>query len=257
MAITEADLWVINANQTDREKLNKVLDYIQTAMPVNGAPSVAEFAQLRDVRIEINNVGRQEYAIENGERIIRWDPAYGLELQDQDGNFIGVNSAALVLLHEINHAIDPNFLENYNSPNALWQNDAERYAAQRTNSAAMEAGEAIREKYAGDPLVPAPDPTERTMHFDQFEQFNFVSSADQVWVMEDDIISDAFSVFGDVFEMSDLLYGMPSIGGGGAGPLWPEDDPDGGVIQPDMATASAEPVQLVGQVQMHDHAMFV
>ena len=221
MPVTQEDLWVVNADASDREKLDKALDYIQTAMPEYGAPAVEAFAR-SNVRIEINHDGHNNFDYETG--VIKWDPTVGLEIRDAEGNFIGVNSAASVLLHEINHALDPDIAQNMAQENKVWGNDAERLAVQSTNEALKEAGEAQRVKYDGDPLVAAPDVTERTMHWDQFDEFGYEGDSEMVWV-ESDFLDEAYNTFGDPFEMADLTYGMPSIGGGNTtNPLWPEAD---------------------------------
>ena len=169
MPVTAEDLWLINADEADRAKLDKALDYIQTAMPINGMSAIEAFDK-ENVKIEINHSGRLDY--DSSTRTINWDPDAGMTLQDDEGNFIGVTSAASNLLHEINHSLDPNYLENRNSLNVEWDNDAERYATYRTNEAMKEAGEPVRENHQGD-VIYGPDPTEHTQHWEHFDEPNF------------------------------------------------------------------------------------
>lgn len=223
MPVTSEDLWVISADQSNREKLDKALAYIQDDMPVNGKASIDEFVTKRDVRIELNSNGEISY--DHQAKVLKWDPSQALEIYDDDGNFVGVNSAASLLLHEINHALDENWEVNLSEEgqNARWMNDAERYAVQRTNDALAEAGEVQRVKYRGDIPIAAPDPTERTLTADYYDQYEIGSPENMVWVQLDLEFGD---VFGD-FAVTDLLDGMPLLCRGGlAGPLWPEISPD-------------------------------
>ena len=253
MPVTVDDLWLINADATDRAKLDKALDYIQTAMPLNGAPVVEAIAR-EPVQIAINHVGNMTY--DASTRTINWDPDVGMTVQDNEGEFAGVNSSASILLHEMNHASDPDYQKNLESPNSEWRNDAERYANYRTNEALKEAGEPTRVNQKGD-LMRAPDPTEHTEHWEHFDEPNFGEPTEFVWVEMDSLSS--LDVFGDVFEMSDLLYGMPSIGGSPWGPFLPEIGPDSTASPAAEAMAADTPVTLVGtpDAQYHDSFMFM
>ena len=240
MPVTSQDLWLINADENDRAKLDKALDYIQTAMPINGQPAIEAFSK-ENVKIEINHQGDVKY--DSSTNTIYWDPDVGMTLQDNDGNFIGVTSAASNLLHEVNHALDPDYLTNANTENIEWGKDSERYAVHRTNEAMKEAGEPTRVNHKGD-LIRGPDPTEHTEHWEHFDEPNFGEPTEFVWVEADSLSS--FDVFGDVFDMSDLLYGMPSIGGSPWGPFLPKIGPDSVTPPAGEMTASEVPVMLIG-----------
>ena len=238
MPIDSEDLWLINADASDRAKLDKALDYIQTEMPFSGAPSVEGFAG-KNAQIEINHEGRNEFTIHEGVSIVRWDPDTALVVRDNNGNVLGVNSPAAVLLHEINHALDDNLAQNATERNATWDNDAERYATQRTNDAMAEAGEAQRENHRGE-FLRSPDPTEHTTSPD---------GSTLVWVEKD---SWGLDNFGGEFDAGYLSAGCPNIGGGGQWPLWPEQE---GTDQanPDslIAAVQSEKVILVGMSSHH------
>jgi hypothetical protein len=249
MPVTSDDLWLINAGQSECAKLEQALDYIQTAMPIAGNASIQEFVLKRDVKIEFNHEGDIAYVPET--KTIKWDPDLGVEIRDSEGNFLGVNSAASALLHEINHAIDPNNAENWEEKNATWQNDAERYAIQRTNEAMKEAGEIERTDHTGS-LVNSPNPTEHTAHWDHFDNTDFGGPADLVWAQMDSAVGE---VFGELFEMSDLLYGMPDIGGSPWGPFWPEAGTDSVKLPAAAMLADDSGVTLIGTaLGTHAHA---
>ena len=131
MPVTSDDLWLINAGTAESAKLDQALDYIQTAMPIAGGDSITEFLTKRDIKIEFNDRGEINY--DPSTKTINWDPDKGVEIRDGEGNFLGVNSAASALLHEINHALDPNLAETAFALNSQWVTDSERYAIQRTN----------------------------------------------------------------------------------------------------------------------------
>jgi hypothetical protein len=252
MPVTADDLWLINTDATDRGKVEKALDYIQTAMPENGAPVVREFAQ-RDIQVSINHNGDVNYNATT--KTLNWDPNLGLTLYDDEGGFIGVSSAAANLLHERNHALDPDIEKNVTEPNLKWGDDAERAAIQRTNEATREAGEPERVNHQGD-FVRAPDPTEHTEHWEQLADGNSGGQSELVWV-EQDTLSSA-DIYGDVFEMADLSYGMPSIGGGSGDPLMPEIGPDSTSPPAEQAMAVHIPVVLVGTApDAHFHGSFM
>ena len=248
MPVTADDLWITNADQTDLAMLDKALDYIQTAMPTTGRISIEAFAN-ENVQIEINHKGDVKY--DGSTRTIYWDPAMGLSIKDNEGNFKGVDSAASNLLHEVNHALDPNYMKNLNTPNASWDNDEERLAIQQTNEALKEAGEPLRENHDGD-LIPGPDPTEHTMHWDNFNNMDLGGPAELVWAQMDSVVGE---VFGELFEMSDLLYGMPDIGGSPFGPLWPEAGTDSVRLPATEMLASDAGIMLIGSAHaLHAHA---
>ena len=157
----------------------------------------------------------------------------------------------------MNHALDPDYPTNASTTNLEWGTDAERYAIHRTNEATKEAGEPSRENHRGD-LIRAPDATEHTEHWEHFDEPNFGEPTEFVWVEMDSLSS--LDVFGDVFEMSDLLYGMPSIGGSPWGPFLPEIGPDSLTPPAGEMTASEIPVTLVGSpfgAQEYSEFMFM
>ena len=252
MPVTSDDLWLINADKSDQVKLDQALDYIQTAMPMGGNASIQEFVLKRDIKIVFNHNGDVAYV--PGEKTIKWDPDKGVEVRDNEGNFLGVNSAASTLLHEINHSLDPNLAENAANLNEKWEFDSERYATQRTNDAVKEAGEVERTNHNGS-FVYAPDPTEHTAHWDNFNKTDFGGPADLVWAQMDSVVGE---VFGELFEMSDLLYGMPDIGGSPWGPFWPEAGTDSVKLTATAMLADESGVMLIGTVPgMHAHAEFM
>ncbi len=158
------------------------------------------------------------------------------------------------MLHEINHSLDPNLAENAANLNEKWEFDSERYATQRTNEAVKEAGEVERTDHYGS-LVHAPDPTEHTAHWDNFNNTDFGGPADLVWAQMDSVVGEAF---GELFEMSDLLYGMPDIGGSPWGPLWPEADTDSVKLPATEMMASDAGITLIGNAHgLHEHVGFM
>ena len=248
MPVTSDDLWLIDVSDSDRAKLDQALDYIQTAMPTAGGASIKEFV-LTDVKIKINHVG--DVGFVPSDNMIKWDPDKGVEVRDSEGNFLGVNSAASTLLHEINHSLDPNLAENAANLNKQWDNDSERYATQRTNDAVKEAGEVERTNHKGS-FIDAPDPTEHTMHWDNFNNTDFGGPADLMWAQMDSVVGE---VFGELFEMSDLLYCMPDIGGSPFGPLWPEAGTDSVKLPATEMLASDAGIMLIGSAHaLHAHA---
>lgn len=156
--------------------------------------------------IEINHEDINSYhqTQDMSENVIRWDPVTALVVRDEDGEVIGVESPAMNLLHEAVHATDENFIENSQSKNDAWLNDAERLATQTTNAAADEAGEVQRVNYGGE-LIFAPNPTEHS---------EAISEEEGLWVQMDyegDIEVDEFT-----FEYEDMKYDqIPEFGDGG------------------------------------------
>lgn len=122
---TSADFYVKGATEEDLAKLDQALRYIDSYMPYNGAPVMAQLAEL-GITIAINN--SRENSWDSLTRVLSWDPNAALVVVDSNGDWSGVNSAATILLHEAAHATDPNFDENIMSENAAYENDAERYA---------------------------------------------------------------------------------------------------------------------------------
>lgn len=82
-------------------------------------------------------------------RQILWDPTTGLVAVDRSNNILGVNSAATIFLHEAAHAIDKNFVVNFETNNVQFGNEAERYAVELTSPAILEAGEPVRDNHSG------------------------------------------------------------------------------------------------------------
>ncbi len=138
--------------------------------------------------------------------------------------------------------MDPNNAENVRTPNEQWGNDAERYATQRTNDAVKEAGEVERRDHYGS-FVNAPNPTEHTEHWDNFDRSADAGSTALVWTQMDSVVGE---VFGELFEMSDLLYGMPDIGGSPWGPLWPEAGTDSVKLPAAEMMANDAGITLIG-----------
>lgn len=56
----------------------------------------------------------------------------------------------------------------------------------------------------------ARDATEYTAHWDNFDNTDFGGAPGLMWAQMDSVVG---GVFGGLFEMSDLFYGMPDIGG--------------------------------------------
>ena len=114
-----------------------------------------------------------------------------------------------------------------------------------------EAGEIERTDHKGS-LVNASNPTEHTAHWDNFDNKDFGGPADLVWAQMDSVVGE---VFGELFEMSDLLYGMPDIGGSPFGPLWPEAGTDSVKSPATEMMASDAGIVLIGSAYaLHMHA---
>lgn len=206
MPISSKDFTVIGANSTDLAKLDHALLYIQSNMPTYGAPALAQAVQ-KGLIIAVNYRGENTY--DSDARLIHWDPTKALVVENTDGTAKGVNSAASVLLHEIMHATDPNYLKNNNTRDAQYDWVSERVATENTAQAVAEAGEVARENHRGE-LIVAPNVTEHTGHIDGFA---FPRWVEVDLTMEIDI--------GPLVNLGNIGSVAPTIGGGGG---IPKDD---------------------------------
>lgn len=205
MPISSKDFTVVGASSSDLAKLDHALRYIQNEMPTHGAPALEQAAK-KGLTIVINHNGTNNYG-SIGE--IHWDPTKALVAQGADGTAKGVNSAALILLHELMHALDPNYIENVRTPDAQYDTRAERVATEKTAEAGREAGEVVRENHSGG-LIVAPNPTEHTGNPDGYWGLHWIEFDTNI---EIDI--------GPLANLDSIGPVAPTIGGG-SGP--PKDD---------------------------------
>ena len=93
-------------NPTDANiaKLEAALYYLQQSEI--GRTILAQAAG-KGVHIQFPNPVNYGNGYSAPSNTIIWDPSKGVAVQDSNGNFIGAQSSALSLAHEIAHAIDP------------------------------------------------------------------------------------------------------------------------------------------------------
>ncbi len=199
------------------EALKIAITYIYADMPVHGGATLKDLAQA-GVTILVNNFGDNSF--NHDSNVLAWDPSTGLIVRDAAGDVIGMNSAALNFLHEAVHASDPNFLENVNSPNAMWRNDAERFAIHAVNEAAIEGGEAVRVDHGGNEVAAA----NPTVHTNDMGDLDGDGYSDGYWSQ---IGEDGLIELGPVYSGYDLTVtpaprfggpAAPNTGGSGTSP---------------------------------------
>lgn len=204
------DFYVTGTTPADLAKLDLALAYITQYMPVNGAPVIAQLAEL-GITIAINHEGHNLW--NNNSRVLQWDPTTALIVVDgpEADHWVGVNSPAVNFLHEAAHATDPNFEMNSSTLNEAYGDDEEAYAANVASSAAAEAGEVGRENHVGY-LTSADNPTTHTYEYDSgiVAWTAFDSSMGAMW---QDFDANAYN--SEECPSFDMDEHKP-------GPLWPE-----------------------------------
>lgn len=120
MTITAANFIVVNGAALDVANLNIALQYLQTselATRLLGELSLIWVTDDKE-RVEIIIGHDRKDFVEAGNNKIYWDPNNGTVAINDYGVAFGVNSAALALLHEACHVLDPyrNDYEQYDDP---------------------------------------------------------------------------------------------------------------------------------------------
>jgi len=169
MSVSAADFQVANATELDRGRLEKAIQYLQQS---EVGTIFLELAAEAGVRIGINSWGTDRYGENNtpGQTsfdhddtgMILWNPMAALQIRDNDKVIVGVQSAALGLLHEIVHAVDPGLVANFASRIPKYGFLNEFTAIQYETMVANELGEVTRENHWGVDILSL-DPTTHTM----------------------------------------------------------------------------------------------
>jgi len=153
MTIDASYFNVVNATSTDLAKLNSALAYLQTSA---AGREQLDAALAANVTISINHEAIDDYQAigtpgdANFGGTIRWDPDAAEALADTTGQFTGdLQSAAMQLMHEVDHANDPSYFANHEQSDSQYENAAERYAIEESNTVASQLGEATRDSHYG------------------------------------------------------------------------------------------------------------
>ena len=136
-----------NSTDANIAKLEAALYYLQQSEI--GRTILAQAAG-KGVHIQFSNPVNYGNGYSAPSNTIIWDPSKGVAVQDSNGNFIGAQSSALSLAHEIAHAIDPRQMEQKDIFNAQYVNESEAEAVMYTDTIAKELGEIQRLNYKGD-----------------------------------------------------------------------------------------------------------
>jgi hypothetical protein len=104
---------------------------------------------------------------------IHWDPgaALAVSFPGSNGPTVGVESAALMFVHEAAHALDPNLFADLNTKIPFYDNLAEFFAVGKEDAAAVDLGEHQRFNHGGDWTTTA-NPTEHTDGTNNWVQLN-------------------------------------------------------------------------------------
>lgn len=145
-----------NDTPEDRQALKEALDYVSSDPT---AKKIIDGMERKGVTVSIVHNGKDEYHADND--TIYWDPKAGLDVLDNQGNVVGVRSAAVSLMHEGAHATDPQFLKHNGTTNAQYDTDAELYAVNEEDKIASSLGEPVRLNHQGY-MVREIDPTIHT-----------------------------------------------------------------------------------------------
>ncbi|WP_410210317.1 hypothetical protein [Aquirhabdus sp.] len=157
-AITASDFTVKNATATDIANLNTSLAYLETSAT---ASSIITGLKSKSVKISIIHDGNDRYS--SSTNTIYWDPNSALTVQDNaTGKAVGVQSAALGLIHEGAHATDANLALHASTYNAQYDDDAEAYAVGKEDIIAGDLGETKRYNHGGVNLPYEANPTEHS-----------------------------------------------------------------------------------------------
>jgi hypothetical protein len=200
-----------NATPDDIAKLNLALSYL--AKSETGAALMQQAAD-QGVTISINHVGDDSYDA----GVISWDPksptvvisnpSGGSTFVPGESLAVGVQSAALGLVHEAAHATDPDLAIHLETPNFNYQNAAEELATLKENIVAADLGEPARYNHGGIPFVgTGPDPTEHT---------TVAPTGDMIWVTVDEAGNTTPQ---GTYELGTFPLVPPMGGGSGSGPV--------------------------------------
>lgn len=95
-----------NLTGQDRVNFDNAIKYIEQNID---SKKILENVINKKVKIEIIHDGDDRYVPSNN--TIYWDPRSGVEIKDAGGKVIGVQSAAIGLLHEAKHSVDAELLK--------------------------------------------------------------------------------------------------------------------------------------------------
>jgi hypothetical protein len=174
--VTTSGFFVHHSNPEMTSMLGMALDYLQKS-PV--AAVFIEMASEQGLQIGMNPANANNYPdvtwadpgndlFDFGTNMVIWNPYSALEVIDRGtGAILGVQSAALGLLHEIVHGLDPALLSNLSErlPGTGLSNQAEFVALQYEAMVASELGELVRTNTRGN-SVDSDNPTTHTMPTD-------------------------------------------------------------------------------------------
>ncbi|CAJ0808467.1 hypothetical protein LMG19083_04711 [Ralstonia psammae] len=198
MTLTANDFRVIGATAGDIANLNAALAYLQQS-PV-AAAILQQMAQ-NGTTININArdqdtynppVGAPRYNPNFPPNSINWDPNSGQIVSDANGTILGVQSAALSLLHEAAHATDPNFNTNAITPNSQYDDNAEQYAIGQEDAVAQQLGEPQRFNHHGGAIDDA-NPTDHT-----------ISNGDGTLSWQETVLNGAATVTSGTMQQGDI-----------------------------------------------------
>jgi len=147
-----------NATESDRRAYAEAKRYLSRD---DEAKNILAEIDKQKVTVNIVHDGKDLY--HPGTRTVDWDPHSALAVQDEFGHVLGVQSAALGLLHEGAHATDHDLAKHAATPNTDYKNDAEAFAVAAEDRGAKILGETQRFNHFGKTLVEV-DPTEHTQY---------------------------------------------------------------------------------------------
>lgn len=169
MPVTSANFDVANATSSDIARLDKALTYLQQSQE---ATAMLEMAAQAGVKLGINSWGTDHYGPDvtpgsdqydyNGSGRVLWNPDSALEVRAADHSIVGVQSAAVGLMHEIFHSLDPGLVDGFMSRLVGYGNISEYGAIQFETLIARQLGEVTRENHWGVSILSL-DPTTHTM----------------------------------------------------------------------------------------------
>jgi hypothetical protein len=173
MTLTASDFISPDTPQSDKDSLNLALTYL-SASP-KGVEILQQAAD-NGIRININHDSDSSYDSET--KTINWNPRFAITVNALittdgvvDTPTVGIRSAAIVLLHEAAHETDPDLKVHTETPDPLYGDAAEKYAATQENIVASNLGEVQRLDHDGNPVNEV-NPTEHT----------FTSNEGSVWL---------------------------------------------------------------------------
>src|SRR5579872_2063218 len=149
MTFTAADFHVneTNTSPEDIADLNSALSYLST----NSMIAANVLQQLIDKGTVINIIHNGDDRYNGTTNAINWDPKSGLVVLDDKQNIIGTQSAALGLIHEGGHAIDPNFTTDNVPDGTVYFTAGEKFViTQVEDPVAAQLGELQRTNHFGD-----------------------------------------------------------------------------------------------------------